>query len=290
MVDVIDCTLEELYNGTKKKKEITRNVLCKTCKGTGTKDGKKPPECKGCNGQGVKIQIRQLGPSTFQQMQVICPDCNGERTQARPENTCATCNGKKVVRETKVIEVEIDKGMMEESKITFTGLSNESPDAIAGDVIFIIREIPHPVFKRGGRRPYDLVIEKDISLVDALCGFEFTIKHLDGRILYVHNTDIIKPGEMKEIRDEGMPIKSRIWDKGSLFIKFNVVFPDKLNVEQIQKLQSLGLPKMEKVNKKSDYIEVSLYDVDQRHDERETYEDSDDERHHRGPGVQCAQQ
>lgn len=288
MVDVIECTLEELYNGTKRKKEITRNVLCKTCKGAGTKDGKKPPECSGCNGQGVKIQIRQLGPSTFQQMQMVCPDCNGEKTMARPENTCTACNGKKVLREKKTIEVEVDKGMMEDSKITFTGLSNESPDAIAGDVIFIIRELPHHVFKRGGRRPYDLMIEKDISLVDALCGFEFTIEHLDGRVLYVNNSDVIKPNDLKEIRDEGMPIKSRIWDKGSLFIRFNVVFPDKLGGEQIEKLKNLGLSTLPKVTKKSDYVDVSLYDVETGHEE--TYEDSDDERQQRGPGVQCAQQ
>lgn len=289
MVDVIECTLEELYNGTKRKKEITRNVLCKTCKGSGTKDGKKAPECSSCKGQGVKIQIRQLGPSTFQQMQMVCPDCNGEKSTLRPENTCTACSGKKVMRETKVLEVEIDKGMMDDSKITFTGLSNESPDATAGDVIFVVRELPHHLFKRGGRRPHDLIIEQDITLVDSLCGFEFTIPHLDDRILYVRCEDIIKPNDLKEIRDEGMPIKSRVWDKGSLFIQFNVVFPDKLSAEHIQKLKALGLQTLPKVTKNDSFVEVSLYDVEAKHEE--TYEDSDEERHQRGGhGVPCTQQ
>ena len=34
--------------------------------------------CKSCNGRGVKVQLRHLGPSMVQQLQSICPDCHGE--------------------------------------------------------------------------------------------------------------------------------------------------------------------------------------------------------------------
>jgi DnaJ family protein A protein 2 len=34
--------------------------------------------CKVCNGRGVKVTLRQLGPGMVQQMQSICPDCHGE--------------------------------------------------------------------------------------------------------------------------------------------------------------------------------------------------------------------
>ena len=34
--------------------------------------------CKVCNGRGVKVTLRQLGPGMVQQMQSVCPDCHGE--------------------------------------------------------------------------------------------------------------------------------------------------------------------------------------------------------------------
>ena len=50
------------------------------------------------------------------------------------------------------------------------------------------------MYKRNG---LDLVIEMNISLVEALCGFEKPIKTLDNRTLIVQNFigDIIKPSK-----------------------------------------------------------------------------------------------
>lgn len=48
---------------------------------------------------------------------------------------------------------------------------------MAGDLIFITQEKAHKVFTRIGA---DLSIKKDITLLQALTGFEFKIKHLDG--------------------------------------------------------------------------------------------------------------
>ena len=35
-------------------------------------------ECKTCNGRGVKVTLRQIGPGMVQQMQSMCRDCRGE--------------------------------------------------------------------------------------------------------------------------------------------------------------------------------------------------------------------
>ena len=34
--------------------------------------------CTSCNGQGVKITRRQIGPGMIQQMQQVCPECEGK--------------------------------------------------------------------------------------------------------------------------------------------------------------------------------------------------------------------
>lgn len=47
---------------------------------------------------------------------------------------------------------------------------------MAGDLIFITQEQPHDVFTRKGA---DLWMKKTITLVEALVGCQFKIKHLD---------------------------------------------------------------------------------------------------------------
>merc|ERR1719326_756312 len=76
--------------------------------------------------------------------------------------------------------------------VTFREKADEMPDADTGDVVFVIKEQEHPEFKRKGA---DLYIERTISLVEALCGFELEIKHLDGRKLLIKTQpgDIVKP-------------------------------------------------------------------------------------------------
>ena len=73
--------------------------------------------------------------------------------------------------------------------------SPSQPDGDAGDVIVILQEESHSVFKR---ESIDLVMEKNITLHEALCGCEFTIKHLDGQELRVKTPpgEVIAPGTL----------------------------------------------------------------------------------------------
>jgi len=69
--------------------------------------------------------------------------------------------------------------------------------------------------------------KKKINLLEALTGFEFKIPHLDKRTLLVsaEKNEVIKPNSMKQITNEGMPTYKSPFDKGNLFIKFEVEFP-----------------------------------------------------------------
>jgi len=52
-------------------------------------------------------------------------------------NKCKTCNGKKVTKERKVIDVEIDKGTPHEYQYKFHGEADEYPGTEAGDVVVV---------------------------------------------------------------------------------------------------------------------------------------------------------
>jgi len=64
--------------------------------------------------------------------------------------------------------------------------------------------MPHQLFKRKGA---DLLIEKEISLLEALTGVDFVLTHLDGKKIRIKNTpgEVIKPDDIKTVENHGMP-------------------------------------------------------------------------------------
>ncbi|KAL4583526.1 hypothetical protein LXL04_008102 [Taraxacum kok-saghyz] len=67
-----------------------------------------------------------------------------------------------------ILTIEIKPGWKKGTKITFPEKGNEQRGVITSDLIFIIDEKPHGVFKRDGN---DLVITQKISLAEALTGY-----------------------------------------------------------------------------------------------------------------------
>lgn len=83
-------------------------------------------KCAGCQGSGMKVSIRQLGPSMIQQMQHPCNECKGTGETINDKDRCTQCKGEKVVQEKKVLEVIVEKGMQNGQKITFPGEADEA--------------------------------------------------------------------------------------------------------------------------------------------------------------------
>jgi len=73
-------------------------------------------------------------------------------------------------------------GMKDGQQIRFTAEGDQEPGVEPGDIIVVLDEQKHPIFKRRGN---DLFIDFELDLVDALCGFQKTIKTLDDRTLLV---------------------------------------------------------------------------------------------------------
>ena len=104
---------------------------------------------------------------------------------------------------------------------------------IIEDLIIQIIELKHPKYQRKGN---DLFIEENISLCEALCGFNLFIQHLDGP-LNIEIKEIIKPNQMYQVFEKGMPIKfednslteeNKNIKYGNLIIHLIIDFPDEL--------------------------------------------------------------
>lgn len=289
-------TLEELYNGTTKKLSMSKNVICPSCKGTGSKSGKSTT-CPGCGGAGMKITVRQLGPGMLQQMQTVCPMCRGTGQVIDESDRCDHCRGNKVIQQKKILEVHIEKGMQHGQKIVMQGEADEAPDTEPGDIVLHLQQREHATFRR---KREDLFCEKDISLVEALCGFSFTIKHLDGRLLAIKSEpgSVVKPGDYKAISDEGMPFPGRPFEKGRLYVQFNVIFPPSGSIsgDQCNVLEKILPPRLHTGEVDMEAEECVLSDVDieaemrRKRSKASAYDDDDDDEGGGGQRVQCAQQ
>ncbi|CAH0700712.1 unnamed protein product [Spodoptera exigua] len=287
-------SLEDMYMGKTTKLQLSKNVICGPCKGIGGKPGS-VVVCKDCHGQGIKVSYQQIAPHMTRQFQSRCPTCHGQGETINDKDKCPKCKGKKVLNETKILEVHIEKGMCENQKIFFRGEGDQQPDTQPGDVIIVLQQKPHPIFQRTGN---DLVIKHEITLTEALCGFEFVIKHLDARDLLVRHPpgEVIKPGDLKCIQGEGMPQFKNPFEKGNLYIKFDVVFPENnfATEEQMKQIESVLPPRPAFVMPTGEDVEeVNLmeYTASERGRGREEAYASDDEEHmHTGPEVQCAHQ
>ncbi|GAB2285621.1 hypothetical protein Dimus_020063 [Dionaea muscipula] len=297
VIHPLKVSLEDLYIGTSKKLSLSRNVLCSKCNGKGSKSGASM-KCSGCQGTGMKVSIRQLGPSMIQQMQHPCNECKGTGETISDKDRCPQCRGEKVVQEKKVLEVVVEKGMQNGQKITFPGEADESPDTITGDIVFVLQQKDHSKFKRKGE---DLFYEHTLSLAEALCGFKFTITHLDGRQLLIKSNpgEVVKPDQFKAIDDEGMPIYQRNFLRGKLYIHFSVDFPESLSPDQVKALEAVlpAKPSMQLTDMELDECEeTTLHDVNieeemrrkQTQAQQEAYDEDDEPQG--GQRVQCAQQ
>jgi len=222
-VNALGVSLDDLYNGIRRKLQITRDVLCKECKGTGMRAGRTAQVCSGCNGRGMRIITRQIGPMV-QRMQMVCPECHGTGEMTSDKDKCHACDGRKLQKEKKTIEIVIEPGMKDNQKLVFPGDADEVPGMEPGDLIFILKQQPHKDFVRSGN---NLVMKKTILLSEALLGCMFVFEHLDKRQIVVRSApeQVIKPGDILAVPELGMPILNKPFQFGQLLVQFDVQYP-----------------------------------------------------------------
>ena len=159
-----------------------------------------------------------------------------------PNLRCKICKGRKVNREQEIIEVHVEKGMEDGKEITFSGRGDQEPGMEPGDIIIVLDEKEHPVFKRSG---IDLTRQQNVNITEALCGFEKTVSTLDDRTLVIQTVpgEVIKPNDLKCIFGEGMPTYQNPFKKGNLIVKFDVDFPEAIDCHAAKKLEALLPPR-----------------------------------------------
>ncbi|EGR31575.1 hypothetical protein IMG5_106680 [Ichthyophthirius multifiliis] len=133
-------------------------------------------------------------------------------------------------------QLEIKPGYKNGQTIRYPRQGNETPGLYNSDLVFIIKEIPHPTLKR---KENDLIFRWKCKLIDSLLGNPVQFITLDGRKLHIPIDQIVGPKTYKLIKGEGMTIYNsdefkvenfnKPLQRGDLYIKFEIEFPTKID-------------------------------------------------------------
>jgi len=142
------------------------------------------------------------------------------------------------IRSTEIININITipQGVNDGEVIVLENHGHSINESTRGDVRICFEIINHDSFKRVGN---DLYYQVYISLKEAICGFNISIYHINGKTLSINNNTnptVIKPNYKKTVPNLGM---IRDGNSGNLIIEFTIEFPDRYSPETIGSLAEL---------------------------------------------------
>lgn len=228
----VKLTLEEIANGAEKKIKVNKQVVCKTCDGSGAKDKGSVSTCKTCGGSG---SVRRVTNTILGQMQTTatCPTCHGSGQQITSK--CNVCHGDGTVRGEETISINIPAGVSEGMQLSMAGKGNAAPNGgIPGDLIILIEEIPHETLKREGN---NVVYDLHVSIPDAALGASVEVPTIDGKAK-IKIEPGTQSGKLLRLKGKGIP-EVNSYHRGDQIIHVNIWTPKALNSEERALLEKL---------------------------------------------------
>lgn len=134
-------------------------------------------------------------------------------------------DGRTTRAEDKILTIDIKPGWKAGTKVTFPKEGDQTPHNVAADIVFVIRDKPHPIFVRDGN---DIKYKCRISLRDALCGTTIQVPTLSNRKIPLTLAEVVKPTTVKKIQGEGLPLSKNPSHRGDLIVEFDIVFPNSI--------------------------------------------------------------
>jgi molecular chaperone DnaJ len=225
----IEITLEDSFNGCEKNIQIQTMESCGDCKGTGARSGSSATTCSQCHGNG-HIRLQQ----GFLAIEQPCPSCHGEGTIIK--DRCPSCRGQGKKSQNKNISVQIPAGVEDNTRMRLSGKGEAgSKGGAPGDLYLDIYIKPHPIFKREGS---DLMCDVPVSIVTAALGGEIDVFSLDKKLSLKIPPQTQSLSNFR-LRKQGMPIL-RSSAQGDLICRVIVETPINLTDAQKQLLQSFA--------------------------------------------------
>jgi len=219
---------DDAVSGVTTTVNVTSDVPCRTCGGTGARPGTAPVMCPACSGQGV-INDNQ-GLFSFSQP---CQTCGG--TGLKVESPCSACHATGTEYRARQVKVRIPAGVEDGQRIRVK--SRGGPGRAGGppgDLFVVVHVEADRRFGRRGSK--DLTLTVPISFPEAALGATITVPTLE-RPVSLKVPAGTRSGRTFRVRSHGVPVSSGV---GDLLVTVEVAVPTALSDDQRRAVEALG--------------------------------------------------
>ena len=229
----ITIDFEEAVFGVEKIIDLSKQVICQNCGGTGAEPGSKISDCRTCHGRGHITRSQQTILGAFA-TQAVCPDCHGEGKTI--EKKCGQCRGAGIASGQEKIKVKIPAGISNSQSIKLSGQGEPSPKGAPGDLYLTVKVRASQHFKR---EKDDIFSQVDISINQAFMGDKIMVETVDGPVALKIPAGTQSHTQFR-LRDKGLPhLQGR--GRGDHLVTIIVKIPHSLSRQQKKLLEELGI-------------------------------------------------
>jgi molecular chaperone DnaJ len=218
---------EDAVRGITTTVNLTSDVTCHSCSGTGAAPGTSPIVCPTCHGRGVTDDNQG-----FFSFSSVCRECGGSGMKV--ETPCPTCHGSGVERRARQVKVRTPPGVDSGQRIRLKGKGSAGANGgPPGDLYVLVSVGSHPLFGRKGR---DLTLNLPLTFPEAALGATVKVPTLDSPVT-LRIPPGTRAGRTFRVRGQGVPTPGK---PGDLLVSVDVVVPQQLSEEEKAAIEALA--------------------------------------------------
>lgn len=197
----------------------------------------KTSQCEHCTGSGAepgtemktcatcngKGKIHETKSSFLGQFTTV-RTCNTCNGMGKvPTQKCKTCHGMGVLKKQEEFTIKIPAGIDNGEVIRLTGAGEAVAGGIPGDLYIKVHVKKHNLYQKEG---INLITDLNIKLTTALLGGEHNLETLDGNLV-LKIPQGVNNGEILRVKGKGVPVDRN--RRGDILVKVHIQLPTKLS-------------------------------------------------------------
>lgn len=219
-------SFDDAIKGVTTTVNLTSDVRCPTCFGSGAAPGTAPRTCPVCGGRGAVDEDQ--GFFSFSRP---CANCGGHGRII--DDPCPTCAGAGSVRRPRQVKVRIPAGVRDGQRIRVKGKggagANGGPD---GDLYVKVHVGAHPLF---GRVEDNLTITVPITFPEAALGADVVVPTAEADTVTIRVPPGTRSGRTFRVRKRGVEGRR---GRGDLLVTVEVAVPQNMTDEERAALEA----------------------------------------------------
>lgn len=225
---VVDISFEAAVAGDKISIEVPITEECATCSGSGAAPGLGTHRCAECGGSGTIA----FGHGGFQ-VKRPCPACLGRGEV--PDQPCLSCNTTGSVRQIRVIQVTVPRGVQTGGRVRIPGQGERGhKGGQPGDLFLTFKVKPHKFFRREGMHVHVTV---PINVVQATLGSKVRVRTVSGKRVVLTIPPGTQTGTRFRVRGQGIEKAGRVGDQ---YVEVKVEILEELSDEEQKLLEDFA--------------------------------------------------